>query len=249
MSRFGRLFGKKDHLVPFDLSKLGCDIHSHLIPGIDDGSPSFKDSLELARGLVDLGYLKAITTPHVMSDFYRNSPETIQNGLIQLKQKIQQAEIPLNIEAAAEYYIDFEFMEKVESNSLLTFGNNYLLVEFSFIEPPVNMNEVFFKLQTNGYRPVLAHPERYLYWHNNPKPLFELKDRDVLFQINLLSLMGNYGPQVAKAGELLIENKMVEWLGTDMHHANHLELLKNYQLKQSLVSKIEDLLLLNRTLL
>src|SRR5690606_32677633 len=100
MSRFGRLFGKKDQLVPFDLSKLGCDIHSHLIPGIDDGSPSFEDSLELARGLVDLGYQKAITTPHVMSDFYRNSPETIQNGLAKLNQQIQIAKIPLLLEAA-----------------------------------------------------------------------------------------------------------------------------------------------------
>lgn len=249
MGVFGKLLKKKEPLVPLDLSFIQCDIHSHLIPGIDDGSPSIPDSLTLARGLVDLGYKKAITTPHVMSDFYRNTPEIITSGLENLKKELQNADIPLQMEAAAEYYIDFEFLEKIGKNELLTFGNNYILVEFSFVEPPKNMKEAFFELQTNGYRPVLAHPERYLYWNRDPKDLYELKNRDVMFQMNLLSLMGGYGPDVARAGEMLIENNLIEWLGTDMHHANHMENLKNYQVKESIAEKMHNLNLFNKTLL
>jgi tyrosine-protein phosphatase YwqE len=249
MSILGKIFAKKEPLVPMELSFLGCDIHSHLIPGIDDGSPSLNESLLLAQGLVELGYKKAITTPHIMSDFYRNAPETIQSGLASLNHSIKEAGISLKLEAAAEYYIDFEFIQKIGKKELLTFGDRYILVEFSFVEPPRNMKEAFFELQTSGYKPVLAHPERYLYWNRNPKELFELKDRDVLFQVNLLSLAGNYGPEVSRAGEILIENKMVEWLGSDMHHAKHLQNLKELQLKESLVEKIIHLPLLNQSLL
>jgi tyrosine-protein phosphatase YwqE len=249
MSFLGKIFAKKEPLVPLDLSFLGCDIHSHLIPGIDDGSPSIPDSLVLAKGFVDLGYKKAVTTPHVMSDFYRNSPEIIKSGLANLNRAIKEAAIFIEIEAAAEYYIDFEFLKKVGKQELLTFGNKYVLVEFSFVEPPRNIKEAFFELQTNGYRPVLAHPERYLYWNRNPKELLELKERDVLFQVNLLSLAGNYGPEVCRAGEMLIEHKLVEWLGSDMHHANHLQNLKTIQLKESLVEKIHRLPLLNSSLI
>jgi tyrosine-protein phosphatase YwqE len=249
MSLFGKFLKKKEPMVPFDLSFLGCDIHSHLIPGIDDGSPSIPDSLVLAQGLVDLGYKKAVSTPHVMSDFYRNSPEIIRSGLSLLNQEIKTAGIPLTLEAAAEYYIDFEFIEKIGKEELLTFGNQFILVEFSFVEPPKNMKEAFFALQTNGYKPILAHPERYLYWNRNPEDLLELKNRDVMFQLNLLSLMGGYGPDVARAGELLIKKGVVEWLGTDMHHANHLENLKNYQIKASVAERIQNLNLFNKTLL
>ncbi len=249
MSFLGKIFAKKEPLVPMDLSFLGCDIHSHLIPGIDDGSPSIPDSLVLAKGFVELGYKKAVTTPHVMSDFYRNSPEIIRNGLANLNLAIKEAAIPIEIQAAAEYYIDYEFLKKVGKQELMTFGNNYVLVEFSFVEPPRNMKEAFFELQTNGYRPVLAHPERYLYWNRNPKELLELKERDVLFQVNLLSLAGNYGPEVCRASEMLIEHKMVEWLGSDMHHTNHLENLKTIQLKESLVEKLHRLPLLNHSLI
>ncbi len=249
MNILGKIFQKKEPMVPMEFSFLGCDIHSHLIPGIDDGSPCMEDSLVLAQGLADLGYKKAVTTPHVMSDFYRNTPEIIKKGLLSLNLAINEAGIQLDIEAAAEYYIDYEFIKMIGSKELLSFGSNYVLVEFSFVEPPRNMKEAFFELQSNGYKPILAHPERYLYWNQNPKELLELKDRDILFQVNLLSLLGNYGPDICRAGEFLIKKNVVEWLGTDMHHANHLHNLKAFELKESIVEKIYGLPLLNHTLL
>jgi len=248
MSLFSKIFKKKEPRVPFNLSFLGTDIHSHLITGIDDGAKSLEISLELAKGLVELGYKKAITTPHVMSDYYRNTPEIINNGLVDIQSAYASNQIPLEVKAAAEYYIDYDFISKVGKEKLLTFGDNYILVEFSFVEPPRAIKEAFFELQTNGYRPVLAHPERYSYWHENPKMLFDLKDRDVLFQLNILSLMGFYGDGPAKMGELLIEKSMVEWLGTDLHNQHHLGLLKELMLKESLAQKLADRSFLNQTL-
>lgn len=248
MSIFSKIFKKKEPWVPFNLSFLGTDIHSHLIPAIDDGSKSLEESLILAQGLIDLGYKNAVTTPHIMSDFYRNTPEIINDGLHNINQAFTEKNIPIDIKGAAEYYIDYDFIAKVGKEKLLTFGDNYILVEFSFVEPPRAINEAFFALQTNGYKPVLAHPERYSYWHENPNVLLELKDRDVLFQVNLLSLMGIYGPGSAKMGEFLLEKSMVEWLGTDLHNQHQLNLLKDFKLKESLVERLYNLSFLNQSL-
>ena len=238
MSLLKNIFRKKDKRVDFDLSFLKTDIHSHLIPTIDDGSKSVEDSIILAKGLSDLGYKKAITTPHIMSDYYRNTPEIIRNGLAQIEKPILTAGNNLQIDIGAEYYIDYDFIKKIGKEELLTFGDNYVLVEFSFVEPPRGIKEAFFELQINGYKPVLAHPERYVYWHSNPDILYELKNHDVIFQLNLLSLIGYYGKGSEKLGETLIKNSMVELLGTDLHNQHQLQLLKEYKLKENIAELI-----------
>lgn len=248
MSLFRKIFKSKDKWIPFDLSFLETDIHSHLIPDIDDGSKSIEDSIVLARGLQELGYKKAITTPHIMSDYYRNSPKIIRDGLLEIEKPLIENDIDLKINVGAEYYIDFDFIKKIGKEELLTFGDNYILVEFSFVDPPRGIKEAFFELQVNGYKPVLAHPERYMYWHSNPKELFELKDRDVLFQLNLLSLIGYYGGGPEKMGETLLANSMVEWLGTDLHNQYQLQLLKKYKLKENVAQLIMEKSFLNQTL-
>ncbi|MBI9066007.1 MAG: capsular biosynthesis protein [Salinivirgaceae bacterium] len=248
MSFFGKIFRKKELMVPFDFSLLVNDLHSHLIPGIDDGAKNMADSLVLAKGLQELGYKKAITTPHIMSDYYRNTPEIIKSGLSDLNAELTKENISLEVKPAAEYYIDFDFVNKIGKEELLTFGDKYILVEFSFIEPPKNFKEAFFELQTNGYKPILAHPERYMYWNSNHDFLFELKDRDVLFQTNILSLRGNYGPGVLKTAEVLIKNKMVNFLGTDLHNEYQLNELKQLHLPEGLINNINNLDLLNSIL-
>lgn len=242
------IFSKKEPLVPFALSFLGSDIHSHIIPGIDDGAKNIEESLNLAKGLVDLGYSKVVTTPHIMSDFYRNDSNIIENGLVELNNVLKENNIDLNVEAAAEYYVDFDFRDKIEKERLLTFGDNFILIEFSFIQPPKKLKDALFALQTNGYRPVLAHPERYIYWHNDFKILEELKERDILFQLNILSLIGIYSKEVTKIAEKLIQNKMIDWLGTDLHNQFQLKELKKLALKPSVIESIKDLNLLNKTL-
>lgn len=235
-------------MVPFPLSFLGNDIHSHLIPGIDDGAKTLEDSIALAHGFVDLGYNKVITTPHIMSDFYRNTPEIIKSGLETVKVALKENNINLEIEAAAEYYVDFDFLERIDKGDLLSFGDNYILIEFSFMQSPKNIKEALFALQTNGYKPILAHPERYIYWHNDLSYYDELKNRDVLLQLNILSLAGIYSKEVTQVGEHLIQQSMIDWLGTDLHNEYQLGMLKQLELKSSVVEKIKKLILLNSSL-
>ncbi len=209
-----------------DFSMLGVDIHSHLIPAIDDGSANIDDSLAMLNKFVELGYRKVITTPHVMSDYFRNDTPGIHAGLNALKRASKEAGISIDIESAAEYYIDFDFVSKIEKKiPLLTFGKNYLLVEISFLNPPERLANVLFELQTERYKPVLAHPERYGFWFDNFGIYEELFSRGILFQLNLNSLTGVYGADVQKMANQLIDKGMYSFAGSDCHRIQNLELM------------------------
>ena len=193
MGIFGNLFRKNEEpIIPVDLSVLKTDIHSHLLPGLDDGSETIEESIELVKKLYELGYKKAITSPHVISDFYKNTPEIILNKLTILKNAVKDAGIDFEIEACAEYLVDDGLEKIVEKNEILTFGNKFILIELSLQYAPNNLKRIIFDLQINGYKVVLAHPERYLYWMDDFKKFEEMKDRDVFFQMNIISLSGYY---------------------------------------------------------
>jgi tyrosine-protein phosphatase YwqE len=222
---------KEEELTALDFSVLKNDIHSHFIPGIDDGSPDMETTIDLIQEMQLLGFSKVITTPHVMSDFYRNSPEKILKGLDDVRTELKSRNINIDIDAAAEYYIDYDFAQKIEQEKLLTFGNNYLLVELSFVESPKNLSEIIFKLQLEGYNVVLAHPERYDYFQM--KDYKELVGRGVLLQINWLSLIDYYSVKIKSKTQDLIAENMVSFLGTDCHNINHAELYKQCQTKKA----------------
>ncbi|MBE7171004.1 MAG: hypothetical protein INR73_10460 [Williamsia sp.] len=203
-------------------------MHSHLLPGIDDGSPSPEVSLQLIRGMAELGYKKLITTPHVMWDIYRNTQESIQAAYNTLQSTLKSQGVPITIHAAAEYYLDEHFVQLLDSDTpLLTLKNNLVLIEFSFISSPFNLKEILFKLQIKGYQPVLAHPERYLYLSSSKGFYDELKDLGCIFQVNLLSLTPYYGKGVTELAHYLVKKNYVGLLGTDLHHQRHLEALQN----------------------
>lgn len=227
MGIFGNIFSSGKLSKPVDLSVLHTDMHSHLIPGIDDGSDSLETSAELIRNMAELGYKKLITTPHVQGEFYRNSPDNILPGLEQLKRELKKQGISMKMEAAAEYLIDDRFEEKYKEGGLLTFGKKHLLVEFSYFNEHPRWKEFFFDLQIEGYKIILAHPERYSYWFRNWDKYRELKDRGVLFQININSLTGYYSNEVKKIAERMIDEEMVDLAGSDMHNMNYMEALRN----------------------
>jgi len=231
------LFKKKPTVIePFSLDWLEVDMHSHLIPGIDDGSKTTEESLELIGRLSSYGLRKIITTPHIMSEYYRNTPEIIKMGLEDLKKSVKNAGIDIEIEAAAEYYLDEIFLEKVKAGEeILTFGKNYILVETGFINRPQMLLETLFQLEMSGYTPIFAHPERYQYLLADKKLLEDLIDRRLLFQVNLLSLTGFYSKPVKDFAERLIERGVVKFFGTDCHNPRYLDMLetlpkaKNYE--------------------
>ena len=241
------VFKKKEKdCDPLDFSVLKTDIHSHLIPGIDDGSPNMETTIALIKKMQDLGFEKIITSPHVMSDFYKNSSEIILKGLADVRKELKAKNIDMEIDAVAEYYIDYDFEQKIGKEKFLTFGDNYILVELSFMQAPRNLFEIIFKLQLEGYKVVLAHPERYNYY--TMKDYEELITRGVILQINFLSLIGYYSPQVKKKTESLINSDMVRLVGTDCHNMTHAELYKKCQTQKSWNDLVNSGKLLNASL-
>ena len=224
---FSRSGSAKDK---FDFSTLKVDMHSHLLPGIDDGAKDLEESIALIRGLKDLGYQKLVTTPHIMWDMYRNTAELIKEKLEIVRKAVQQEGIDIEIEAAAEYFLDEYVMQLMEKKEpLLKIGGNMVLAEFSMAFAPLNVKDILFEMQMQGYQPVIAHPERYVYLQNQKDFFVELKDIGCLFQLNLLSLTGGYGRSVADLANYLLKNDFYDLAGTDLHHTGHLEALKKYQ--------------------
>ncbi|NTW31897.1 MAG: capsular biosynthesis protein [Bacteroidetes bacterium] len=223
-------------------------MHSHLIPGIDDGSESVEDSIELIRSFYNLGYKKIITTPHIMFDFFKNTPEIIFKNLENLKNAVAKEQIPIKIEAAAEYMLDEGFIQKFRAGELLTFGKKYVLIELSAYFPPDSIYQVMFDLKLDGYNPILAHPERYAYWYSDFEKFVTLKDREILFQINLPSLAGYYSAEVRKIAEKFIDNNMVDFVGSDTHNSVYFEQLEKSRYSKHLEKLINSGMLKNKEL-
>ncbi len=231
----------------FDFSKLGTDMHSHLIPGIDDGSNSLEESIDMLLKFKNLGYKKIITTPHIKTGVFDNSSDLILSGAKLVQDEIKKRNIDIEFEAAAEYFYDFSFIEKIEKNDVLTFSNNHVLVEYSFNQAPMGENEMFFALQMKQYNPILAHFERYPYYHGSTRKAEELRNKGIKIQVNLLSLFGHYGPQIQKQAALLIKERQVDLLGSDCHRIEHLQFLEK-NLKNDLLNRAGDLGLFNNQL-
>ncbi len=248
MSFFKNIFRKSPQLEPIDLSIIKTDLHSHLIPGIDDGSKSLEESLEMLKRFADLGYQKVITTPHIMSDFYKNTPEIILKGLKDVRQGILDNNINIKIEAAAEYYLDFHLEELIKAKNILTFGDNHVLFELSFSNEPPRIKETIFAFQTEGYRPIMAHVERYPFYFNQFDKINDFRNRGCLIQLNINSLSGQYGPQVKKMAEDMIDKDMVDVIGSDCHHIGHLELLNSVRTHPHLHQIVNHPNLLNKIL-
>lgn len=210
-----------------DLSWLGTDLHSHLLPGIDDGSPEIAISVELVKGFAELGYQKVITTPHVLWDMYPNTTAVIQTKKEEVKAAAQQANLSIAFDAAAEYFIDEHFQQALkEKQPLLTIKDNLVLVEFSMITAPMDLLDVLFQMQLQGYQPIIAHPERYIYLHSRKTFFEDLKNSGCLFQINLLAITPHYGTAVQALAEHLLKRDMYDYAGTDLHGPKHLQALQ-----------------------
>ena len=233
------MFFKKKSPAAADLSWLQTDMHSHLLHGIDDGSPDITTSLELIKGFQLLGYRKIITTPHVLWEIYPNTTETILAKQEELRREILNAGIDIEFQAAAEYFIDDHFAEQLKNKiPLLPISGNMVLVEFSMITAPMDLQEVLFEMQMQNYQPVLAHPERYTYLGRNKELFDQFKNAGCLFQLNLLSLSGYYGNSVLQLADYLVKKGLYDLAGTDLHNERHL--LQLQKLPSSQLDKLRD---------
>lgn len=198
------------------------DIHSHVLPGIDDGAQSINKSIELATSLEKMGVSQIITTPHINHYVWDNSPENINSKLEETQKAFTANNIHIPIQAAAEYFIDDWFVSYFKKEKLLTLKDNYVLIEMSYLNAPLNLYKTIFDLQIAGYIPVLAHPERYTFFHKKFDEYKKLKDAGCLFQLNLLASVEYYGSKIAKAADELLKKGMYDFCGTDVHHKNHI---------------------------
>lgn len=231
-----KTFSKKQQKVPEFYT---TDLHSHLIPAIDDGSKSMDQSIQMIKELKKLGFKKLITTPHIMKHRFPNNRDIILKGLDSLKEELIKQNIDIDIEAASEYYYDEHFLELIKNKELLTFGDNYILFELSYTTPVFGIEQTLHEIHKAGYKPILAHPERYTYFAQSPQKYYQLKEMGLKFQINVNSTDGFYGKRALKAVEYLIENGLVDFVGSDTHRPNYIEALKD-SINSKLFRKIEE---------
>ena len=203
------------------------DIHSHLLPGIDDGSKDENNTVTLIEGLKGYGFGQFITTPHVLTGVWNNTRQGITTKETTTKLYLEQQGHTMPFKAAAEYLMDDVFLNLLKTEPLLTLKDNYVLVEMSYLNPPIQLYDIVYQLQLEGYKPVLAHPERYLFYHFKTEEYTKLKKVGCLFQLNLLSVTGYYGKPVAEIAKKLLDDGMIDFTGSDTHHDRHVQAYKN----------------------
>lgn len=219
------------------------DIHNHILPGIDDGAKTVEDSIDLINGFSSIGITNFICTPHIMHNYYDNTPKTIKKSFKKLKKALEEQKIKdVRVAYAAEHMIDDNFENILERRKVMPLGTDHLLVEMSFLQPPIHFYGSIEKVTSAGYFPVLAHPERYRFLNGNFQKYSSYKKRNILFQVNLLSLAGYYGKNVKSTAGKLIDNGFVDFLGSDVHSLEQLNYLKNTVITGAFLKKIHPLI-------
>lgn len=231
------------------LEFIGFDMHNHLLPGIDDGSDSVQTSLLLMEGMMEVGYSKFVCTPHIIPEVHPNNRATISAAWEKLNTAIKEKGWDVPLAYAAEFMLNFEFGELLENGKILPFGHNHVLIEMSYAVESPNIRESIFQLQTKGYKPILAHPERYPYYFHNLRNFEEIIDAGCDLQLNILSLTGYYGKPIQKIAEKLIEKGWISWVGSDLHHDRHLAALRQLSTDSKILKQLDKIRnIKNRTL-
>ena len=219
------------------------DIHSHILPGIDDGAQKIKDSKFLLESMIDFGFSKVITTPHTMKNVWDNTTSSIGDAYNLVHSELPELSKQVSLQFASEYFLDENLIRLAQQEKLLSLKDNFILIEMSYLNAPIQLYDFLFELQLKGYQLVLAHPERYNYFHSNKKEYQKLKKAGCLFQLNLLSTVGYYGKNVAEIADYLLKENLYDFVGSDIHHKNHVAafqnkvMIKNYQILEETMPK------------
>jgi len=222
-----------DHLDGF------IDIHNHILPGIDDGAKTVDESIELIKGFSEFGVTDFICTPHIMENYYPNNPTTINNSLSLLKNGLKMNNLDhIHIDVAAEHMIDSGFEKLLEDHKFMPLSKSYLLIEMSYLQASINFNEAINKISDIGIFPILAHPERYIYFYNKINKLQAIKDKGVLFQLNIMSLSSYYGKEVNTNALKLLKANMFDFLASDIHNKNQIKVIKEITVSNNILDFI-----------
>lgn len=195
------------------------DWHSHLLPGVDDGIHTMEETLAVLRKYEELGVKRVWLTPHVMEET-PNSTGFLRTRFDDLKATYTG---PVELRLASENMLDSLFEERIRVGDVLPIGSSedHLLIETSYVNPPLGMEQMIQQIMAHGLTPVLAHPERYRYMEYSDYERW--KDRGLLFQVNFISLLGGYGETARRKCEWLLREGLVELTGSDLHRLSMLE--------------------------
>jgi tyrosine-protein phosphatase YwqE len=224
---------KLSELIPTNY----VDIHSHVLPGIDDGAQHIEDSEFLIESMMAFGFSKVITTPHTMKNVWNNTSSTISDALDLVKNELPELSKKVGLNGASEYFLDENLMQLAQQEKLLPLKDNFILIEMSYLNAPIQLYDFLFELQLKGYQLVLAHPERYTYFHSNKKEFAKLKKAGCLFQLNLLATVGYYGKNVAEIADYLLKEHLYDFVGSDFHHKNHVAAFQN----KAIIKNVQNL--------
>lgn len=235
-------FKNKNTSITAHFSSDFVDIHSHILPAVDDGSKSFEESLSLLKRMHSYGINNIILTPHIMEGVWENSSLSLKNSFSKFNDSLKKVNFTgVQLHLAAEYMLDSNFNNLLKNEKLLTIKDSYLLIEMSYLSAPLNLYETLFAIQIAGYKPILAHPERYAFYQDNYQEYFKLKEAGCLFQLNLLSLSKYYGKEVTTIAKKLLKDNLIDFVGTDTHHDRHLNYLERIN-SSSLIKLIQPVL-------
>lgn len=204
------------------------DVHCHILPGVDHGSQDVVQSMEMLKAEMDMGISRVILTSHVTAETFENTPETLTAAFGVLQKAVAEAELPIELHVSAEYRMDDYWNRQWEAGAVLPMPGNYLLLENSFLQERLDMDQFIYEVQLKGYKPILAHPERYAYYSQRRDRLRHLHDAGAKFQINILSLAGYFGRGAREMAVWFIKQGMVDMLGSDMHNIEHASIIKEY---------------------
>ncbi len=214
------------------------DCHCHLLPGVDDGVQQKDDTMQILEEWERCGVKEVWLTPHIMEDI-PNEPAELKRKFGELQEQYKLYKGGIQLHLAAEHMMDGLFLKRLEKDDVLPFEEDRLLVETSYYTPPMNMAAIIDKVKATGYDPILAHPERYQYM--NTKDYKQWKQRGVLLQLNVPSLVGAYGPEVQHKAEWLLKEEMYDLCGSDTHSRNQVEMFLNSEISKKTVKKVQNL--------
>ena len=241
------MLGIGKHRLSEDLFRGACDVHCHLLPGVDDGFATVEKSLHALKKLEEHGVKKMVLTPHFMKDYPDNHRETIVGKFEAYKAEAAKV-CNIELHLAAEYMLDACFMDHFKEGFLtLDKGGNHVLCETSYMMYEHGITEMIYDIMCAEFQPVIAHPERYEY--ANRDNYFRWKDKNYEFQLNLLSLAGAYGSNAVAKSHFLLKEGFYDYVGSDMHGLGNFErFLPEIRLNKKCMEQLEQLIENNKKL-
>jgi tyrosine-protein phosphatase YwqE len=221
---FGRNKQQKENVKLF----YKTDMHCHIMPGVDHGSQSVEESIEMLKAEMAMGISRVILTSHTTAETFENTPETLAEGYEILKQAVEEEGLNIELHYSSEYRIDEYWDQLYSEGRIVPMPGKFLMLENSFVQELISIDELMFDLSSKGYKPILAHPERYSYYHQRRTRYQKLHSMGVKFQVNLLSLAGYFGGGARENAYWLLEHNLVDMLGSDMHSVEHAQIIQHY---------------------